>query len=139
MKVRQADGTRAGTKEALFDAVLLDVPCSNTGVLRRRADARWRLTEDEPARLAAVQFQLLEKGAELVRPGGVLVYSTCTILPVENEVVVDRFLSHHTAFMPDNLPDSIPVVFRSGDGRAASLPWEHGLDGSFVARMKRQP
>jgi len=122
-----------------YDMVLVDVPCSNSGVLRRRADARWRLTADEPERLAGVQYRLLEKGAELVRPGGVLVYSTCTLLPVENDVVVDRFLSHHTAFMPDILPDSIPEVFRRGKGRAASLPWEHGLDGSFVARMKRQP
>ncbi len=122
-----------------YDLVLIDAPCSNTGVLRRRADARWRLSAEEPARLAGVQYRLLEKGAELVRPGGVLLYSTCTLLPVENEVVVDRFLSHHTAFMPDDLPDSIPEVFRRGEGRAISLPWEHGLDGSFVARMKRQP
>ncbi|MFC1627795.1 RsmB/NOP family class I SAM-dependent RNA methyltransferase [Gemmatimonadota bacterium] len=120
-----------------FDLVLVDVPCSNTGVLRRRADARWRLEADGHARLAQVQYELLENGGELVRPGGVLVYSTCTLLPVENELVVDRFLSHHTAFIPDPLPDTVPELFRTGEGRAISLPWMHGLDGSFVARMKR--
>jgi len=120
-----------------FDRVLVDAPCSNTGVLRRRADARWRLVADEPSRLAKVQYGLLENGGELVRPGGVLVYSTCTLLPIENELVVDRFLSHHTAFIPDPLPDTVPEVFRTGEGRAISLPWMHGLDGSFVARMKR--
>ncbi|MFC1500781.1 RsmB/NOP family class I SAM-dependent RNA methyltransferase, partial [Candidatus Zixiibacteriota bacterium] len=120
-----------------FDRVLVDAPCSNTGVLRRRADARWRLDAGELSRLAEVQYALLENGGELVRPGGVLVYSTCTLLPQENELVVDRFLSHHTAFIPDPLPDIVPELFRTDEGRAASLPWMHGLDGSFVARMKR--
>ncbi len=125
------------SRRGTYDRVLVDAPCSNTGVLRRRADARWRLTADEPSRLAEVQFELLGKGGELVRPGGVLVYSTCTVLPAENEMVVERFLSNHTAFILDPLPSTVPEVFVAGEGRAISLPWMHGLDGSFVARMKR--
>jgi len=62
----------------------VDVPCSNLGVLRRRADVRWRIKEEDLYHLAEIQFHLLEKGAELVRPGGVLVYSTCTFTSEEN-------------------------------------------------------
>jgi 16S rRNA (cytosine967-C5)-methyltransferase len=121
-----------------YDAILLDVPCTNLGVLRRRADARWRVSADEVARMSEVQFDLLRGASELLRPGGVLVYSTCTILEQENEMVVERFLEHHTGFARDALPDSVPDEFRSGMGGAASYPWRHFLDGAFVVRMKKR-
>ncbi len=81
------DGTRIAFRER-FDAVLLDAPCSNTGVLARRADVRWRLREDDIARAAALQQGLLASAARLLRPGGRLVYSTCSLEPEENRVDV---------------------------------------------------
>jgi len=120
-----------------FDLVLVDAPCSNTGVLRRRADARWRLGPETAREMAAVQIDLLERAAELLTPAGVLIYSTCSVLAGENEVVVERFLSHHTAFIPDGTGPSFPAGFGLEPGLALSLPWKHGLDGAFTARLKR--
>jgi 16S rRNA (cytosine967-C5)-methyltransferase len=121
-----------------YDLVLVDAPCSNLGVLRRRADARWRVTEDDVDRLAVVQRTLLERAAELVGDDGVVIYSTCTILREENEAVVEGFLDEHPGFAAEGLPDDVPAVFRSGTGTAVSLPWRHGVDGAFVVRLRRQ-
>ena len=92
-----------------FDAVLLDAPCSNTGVLRRRPDAKWRLEPDDICRMSDLQQLLLKRAGEFVRPGGRLVYSTCSLEPEENHEVVEKFLSqsggafhleHKTAYTP---------------------------------------
>ena len=136
LSVRDYDEVMAGRE--LYDGVIVDVPCSNLGVLRRRADARWRIEEKDLYHLAEIQFQLLEKGAELVRPGGVLVYSTCTFTSEENEEVIDRFLSDHIDFEPGTVPSSIPVTFGGEGGTVSSLPWKHGIDGAFAARLTRQ-
>ena len=121
-----------------YDVVLVDAPCSNLGVLRRRADARWRVTPEEVRRLSHIQYGLLERAAELVGAGGVLIYSTCTILREENQLVADRFLTHHRAFDRDAFPEAVPEAFRVEPGSAVSLPWRHALDGAFVVRMKRR-
>ncbi|MFO7767845.1 MAG: 16S rRNA (cytosine(967)-C(5))-methyltransferase RsmB [bacterium] len=124
--------------DELYDAVLVDAPCSNLGVLRRRADARWRLDRGEPVRMSGVQDELLREGAERTTPGGVLVYSTCTILPEENERVVDRFMADHTEFILQTLPEGVPETFRGRrKGTSYVLPWRHGLDGAFIACMRR--
>ena len=81
-----------------FDAVLLDVPCSNSGVLQRRVDARWRLLPDEFARLASLQSSILEQASAALAPGGRLVYSTCSIDAQEDRMVVDAFLARHPEF-----------------------------------------
>jgi len=78
--------------------VLLDAPCSNTGVIRRRPDVKWRLTEAAIAEVAALQSALLAKAADCVRPGGRVVYSTCSIEADENEAVVNAFLAAHPGF-----------------------------------------
>lgn len=106
-----------------FDAVLLDVPCSNTGVLQRRVDARWRLTEDEINRLAALQLQILTRAAEAVRPGGRLVYSTCSIDRAEDRGVVDAFLKQHAQF--EFVEDYL------------ALPHREKADGAYAARLRR--
>src|SRR5205807_606202 len=80
---------------ASFDGVLVDAPCSNTGVLRRRPEARWRLLSGDLVGLAALQDALLERALALVRPGGRVVYSTCSIEPEENEERVARLLRSH--------------------------------------------
>ena len=100
VQVAQHDWTRPCPAEwcGAFDAVLLDVPCSNSGVLQRRVDARWRLSAGEISRLATLQLQILEQACAAVRPGGRLVYSTCSIDREEDRAVVDAFLSTHKDF-----------------------------------------
>ena len=105
-----------------FDRVLLDAPCSNTGVLRRRVDLRWRLQADEITRLAVVQAQLLAAAGEFVKPGGVLVYSTCSLEPDENERVTERFRESHPKF--------------ALDATRSIFPPHDKMDGAFVARFR---
>lgn len=121
----------------VFDGVLADVPCSNLGVLRRRADARWRVRAEEPARMARLQAGLVARAAELVRPGGVLVYSTCTLLPEENEEVVATFLSTHPGFERETLGMSVPGAFITETGAVFANPWDHGIDGAYAVRLRR--
>ncbi len=124
---------------ALADRVLLDAPCSGLGVLNRRPDARWRKSAEQIAALAALQGELLEAAAACLAPGGVLVYSTCTIEPEENEQVVARFLDAHPDFAPDPLDLFLPAGL-AGEGAGGwlqILPFRHGIDGFFVARLRR--
>ena len=102
-----------------FDAVLVDVPCSNTGVLGKRPEARWRLKPDESARLAELQLKLLGQAAGRLAPGGRLVYSTCSIEPIENELVVSRFLDLRPEFEQARRQEHVPG--RPADGGFQSL------------------
>jgi 16S rRNA (cytosine967-C5)-methyltransferase len=118
------------------DVVLLDVPCSGTGTLGRHPDARWRLEPGDPEKLARIQDRILEGAAPLVRPGGLLVYATCTLEPEENEERAERFLETHPAFeLEPN--DELP-----GPGERAPylrlLPGREGTDGAFAARFRRR-
>lgn len=106
-----------------FDRVLVDAPCSNTGVLRRRADLRWRLTVEEIGRLGALQMKLLDSAAKFTKRGGVLVYSTCSLEPEENEGVVEAFLKSHKVFTVETTRSLFPP--------------RDGVDGAFVARFRR--
>ena len=106
-----------------FDKVLVDAPCSNTGVLRRRADLRWRLRLEEIARLRATQLDLLRRAATRLKPGGVLVYSTCSLEPEENLSVVEEFLRENGAFKQERERELTPFAER--------------VDGAFVARLRR--
>jgi 16S rRNA (cytosine967-C5)-methyltransferase len=119
----------AGTKPEqclrgeMFDRVLVDAPCSNTGVMRRRPDLRWRLEEAEILRLAAVQEKLLAAGARMTRRSGVLVYSTCSLEEEENERVAERFRDSHPEF--------------ALDATRSTFPPRDGQDATFVARFRR--
>jgi 16S rRNA (cytosine967-C5)-methyltransferase len=124
-----------------FDRVLVDAPCSGLGTLRRNPDARWRVRPEDPARLAQVQLAILRNAAALLRPGGVLVYSTCTLLPEENEDVVKAFLASQPEFAaapPGALPARLhPLLDEQGWLRC--LPHRHDTDGFFAARLARRP
>ncbi len=109
---------------ALFDRVLVDAPCSNTGVIRRRPDARWRWNADHLAQLVALQREILEAAAAHVKPGGRLVYSTCSNEPEENAEQVTAFLAAH--------PDFSEVE------RRESVPFETGHDGAFACALVRK-
>ncbi len=103
-----------------FDGLLLDVPCSNTGVLRRRPDARWRFSEDRQKKLIETQFRILHGAAALVRPGGRLVYSTCSIEPEENEPLIKRWLANHYEFRLERQRLLLPAAEQT-DGAYAAL------------------
>jgi 16S rRNA (cytosine967-C5)-methyltransferase len=124
---------------APFARVLVDAPCSGLGTLRRNPDARWRLRPEDPASLAATQRALLASAARAVMPGGVLVYSTCTLLAEENEAVVAAFLAEHAEFSRvarDEAPGAARA-FVEVDGFMRTWPHRHGTDGFFAARLAR--
>jgi len=106
-----------------FDRVLVDAPCSNTGVLRRRADLRWRIEESEIRRLATLQEKLLASAAAFTKPQGVLVYSTCSLEEEENQRVVERFGRSHPEF--------------ALEATRSIFPPRDGMDGAFVARFRK--
>ena len=120
-----------------FDRVLVDAPCSGLGVIGRRADARWRKEPASIEQMAALQIQILEAVAPLVRPGGVVVYSVCSLEPEENEAIVTRFLSRHAGFSVDDARPFLPAAFRGQDAFFRALPHVHGTDGVFAARLVR--
>ncbi|PEN14075.1 16S rRNA methyltransferase [Longibacter salinarum] len=119
------------------DRVLLDAPCSGLGVLSKRADLRWQRKESDLEELTQLQAELLDAAADLVRPGGVLVYSTCTIEPEENEAQVDRFLAEHEDFELESVEGLIADELVTSDGAFASLPHRDAIDGAYCARLRR--
>ena len=121
-----------------IDAVLVDAPCSATGTIRRHPDARWRLKPGIFARAAARQSRLLAAGAALVRPGGLLIYATCSLEAEENAGVVDDFLSRHPEFARSPTRASLPAELTTPAGDFQSLPQRHGIDGAYAARLVRE-
>ncbi len=143
--VAAADATRPPCR-ARFDAVLVDAPCSGLGVLSRTPEAKWRRTPEHVAGLPDLQLRLLRAAAGLVRPGGVLVYATCTTLRAENQGVVERFLEEAPGFAPEPPPPG-PVPWpdlMDDEGyyrtfpRAVAGEGPAALDGFFGARLRRR-
>jgi len=127
----------------LFDAVLLDAPCTGLGTLRRHPEQRWRVLKSDVERLAAVQTVLLSAAAALVRPGGLVVYSTCSLARAENHDVVAAFLNGEGGqrFHTSSVADVVPAEwerFLTEEGWFQSVPSVDGPDGHFVARLERQ-
>ncbi|GAA5513397.1 ribosomal RNA small subunit methyltransferase B [Deinococcus carri] len=115
--------------------VLLDAPCTGTGTLRAHPEIKLRLTPGAVAEMADLQARMLPNAAALVEPGGLLVYSVCSVTPQEGEEVVRTFLAAHPEFTPDPLPDLGLPVAPAGEG-VLTVP-EDGLDGFFIARLRR--
>jgi 16S rRNA (cytosine967-C5)-methyltransferase len=121
-----------------FDRVLVDAPCSGTGTWRRNPDARWRAEEAGLDALVSLQASILDSAARLVKPGGRLVYATCSLLPEENEAQVEAFLAAHPEFQVVPLREAAPQITDSGHPQHLSLtPARHGTDGFFAAVMAR--
>ncbi len=138
-----ADATReldAIAPEGGFHRVLVDAPCSGLGALRRNTDARWRVQPRDPERLAETQRALLRQAARVVRPEGVIVYSTCTLLPEENEAVVEAFLRESPHFALASRPEAPDEVRElvDADGLLRCWPHRHDTDGFFAARLERR-
>jgi 16S rRNA (cytosine967-C5)-methyltransferase len=121
-----------------FDRVLADPPCSDLGTLASRPDVRWRKDPGTPRALAATQARILDAAADALKPGGVLVYSTCTISPRENERLIAAFLERRGDFEVDQTPSDLPVWDHpSVPGFLQTLPHRDGTDGFFIARLRR--
>src|SRR5207245_2227381 len=113
-----------------FDTVLVDAPCSGLGTLRQHPEVKWRRTPETIAHVAALQYTLLTSAAAHVRPGGTLVYATCTLSVEENDAQLASFLGAHPAFCVDDPRPSLPDAARAlagDDGVLRTLPHRHGL------------
>ena len=120
------------------DAVLIDVPCTGTGTFRRHPDARWRLKISDLAVMAAAQRALARSAARLVKPGGLMVYSTCSLEPEENDAQVDAFLAEHSDWVLEPPPEGAVPEQVLDAGLLRVLPQRHGVDGAFAARLRKR-
>jgi 16S rRNA (cytosine967-C5)-methyltransferase len=158
--VEVGDAALTRPEGATFDRVLVDPPCSGLGTLQSRADLRWRITPAGMEQMAAQQAAVLAAGAAALRPGGVLVYSTCTISALENQGVVVEFLDRHPDFSLDDLAAELPAFDlararpspaeselgygaaspssgRTASGLVLTLPHRDHTAGFFIARLRR--
>ena len=132
------NGCTIGQKYAgKADRVLVDAPCSGLGVLRHKIDLRWRKNPSDLRTLPALQRRILDSASQCVRPGGILVYSTCTMNDDENSRIVAAFLKNHPEFHVENATQWLPVPGHEGPF-IQLLPQRDGLDGFFIARMKKE-
>lgn len=130
-----ADARKPALREV--DAVLIDAPCTGTGTFRRHPDARWRLKTSDLAVMGAMQREILRSASAIVKPGGLLVYSTCSLETEENDTQVERFLTEHKNWQLEPPPEgSVPAAVLDA-GRLRVLPQRHGTDGAFAARLRR--
>ena len=142
VETRVMDATKADLSFIkTADAVLIDAPCSGFGTLRRHPDIRWNKTAKQVRALSEIQYNLLKNAAVHIKPGGILVYSTCSIEPMENEEVIQRFLVDFPMYRIENargfLPDVPPSVI-TPQGFVQTFPHEHGVDGAFAARLRKE-
>ena len=129
-----------------YDLVLCDVPCSGLGLLHRKPDIRLSMTYEKMQALLPVQESILENSSLRVKKDGILVYSTCTINPNENENRIEAFLSEHpdfepvpfTALLPETLKNNPRLQSQSEKGMMTILPDEEGMDGFFISKMRRK-
>jgi 16S rRNA (cytosine967-C5)-methyltransferase len=119
------------------DAVLIDVPCTGTGTFRRHPDARWRIKVSDIAVMAALQKLILRAAAKTVKPDGLLIYSTCSLEPEENDAQIDSFLSENLNWILEPPPEGSVLPELLDGGRLRVLPHRHGTDGAFAARLRR--
>lgn len=140
----EKDARQIGEYIKSADRILVDVPCSGLGVLRRRVEARWRRTPEQIQEFSQLQYEILDSVANCVKPEGVIVYCTCTIEPEENQQVVEKFLKSHPEFriqtvypfLTDELMQVNGIV--SEEGYLQTYPHQHNMDGFFAARMIRE-
>lgn len=137
MTVRQHDATCAVPEwHQSMDTVLCDVPCSGYGIIRKKPDIRYK-DPDTMTELPHLQGQILAAQAACVRPGGVLLYSTCTLVRRENEAVVEKFLAEHPEFSPEALSLPAPLP-KNETGMLTLVPGQYDTDGFFIAKMRRK-
>lgn len=137
VRTRAADAAApADSLKGRFDLVLADVPCSGMGVVRKKPEIRYK-TMEQVSPLPGTQLAILEGAAACLRPGGILVYSTCTLLREENEAVTDRFLALHPEFLRESM--ALPAPFgQEESGQRTVWPFEFETDGFYICRMRKK-
>jgi 16S rRNA (cytosine967-C5)-methyltransferase len=141
VEVLAADGTEPAWPEGSFDRVLVDAPCSGLGALRRRPESRWRRTADDVTELVPLQVRLLQSALDSVRPGGVVVYATCSPVLAETEGVVSEVLGRRTDVTLEDATgvlEQVPDAAGPLPGTVQLWPHRHGTDAMFVALLRRQ-
>jgi 16S rRNA (cytosine967-C5)-methyltransferase len=136
IQMREADATKLTLREPA-DRVLVDAPCSGLGVIGHKADLRWAKNAAEITELTALQTKIINNAAKLVKPGGVLVYSTCTVEREENENVVEHFLETHKNFRVVEPPKELHRKLFTKEGYLRTWPHRHGMAGAFAAVLTR--
>ncbi|MBI5477028.1 MAG: 16S rRNA (cytosine(967)-C(5))-methyltransferase RsmB [Ignavibacteriales bacterium] len=122
----------------LADKVLVDAPCTGLGTLRKKPDIKWKREPEDLKKMVQQQSTLLESAARLVKPGGVIVYSTCTTEPEENSETIKSFLESHTEFYIEPASDFVNKSVVSSEGFIETFPHKHHVDGSFAARLRKK-
>lgn len=121
-----------------FDKIILDAPCSGLGVLSKKPDIRWKREPEDILNLAKMQKKMLQNASNYLKPGGAIVYSTCTIEPEENIEVIKDFITSNPDFIVDNAARYIHRDLVNPDGLVETFPHKHGIDGSFAARLVKK-
>ncbi|MBD3885099.1 16S rRNA (cytosine(967)-C(5))-methyltransferase [Phormidium tenue FACHB-886] len=137
IRLQAGDSRQMTFAESTADRVLLDAPCSGLGTLHRHADARWRQTPTTVKELAQLQAELLNHAATWVKPGGVLVYATCTLHPLENEAIVKAFLQQHSHWWIERPSAGCTAEFATEAGWLTLLPPQRNMDGFFMVRLRQ--
>jgi 16S rRNA (cytosine967-C5)-methyltransferase len=140
VRTAAVDATDAAGMAALgpFDRVLVDAPCSGLGTLRRNPEIRWHLTAQKLGVFPPLQKRILGNAAVCVKRGGYLLYSTCSVMPEENDAVVEFFLEGHPDFAPARPPADFPAEVLDPKGFLRTFPHRHGTDGFFGALLRRR-
>ena len=136
IRTREWDGVHRPVEENSCDGVLIDAPCSSSGRWRRNPESRWLLTEKRVAELAAIQKKLLSSASKAVKPGGFLIFATCSLLCSENRLNVESFLAAHPEFTLEKFPH--PLTGETMPGYVQILPQDGDCDASFTARFRRR-
>ncbi len=121
-----------------FDSVLVDAPCSGLGTLTKKPDLKWKKDLGDIRKIVNIQYELIRKGASLVKVGGTLVYSTCTIEPEENQEIISKFLSENSNFELFDASKLLNKELVCTEGFVCTYPHIHGIDGSFAAKLIRK-
>jgi 16S rRNA (cytosine967-C5)-methyltransferase len=120
------------------DKVLVDAPCSGLGVLSKKPDAKWQRDADDIPKLVNLQKSIMQNAAKLVKSGGILVYSTCTIEPEENIGLINEFLGQHPDFSIESGTQIIHQALIGSQGQVETFRHKHGMDGSFSIRLRKK-
>ena len=121
----------------IADKILIDAPCTGTGVIGRKPDIRWRRKENDIKKFSDIQLSIINNCSKYLKKGGVLVYATCSMEPEENLKVIEQFLNLNSDFVIDKIPNSIPEHWIKDQVSLNILPHLHGIDGVFAMRMKK--